>query len=581
MAPTVGIDLGTTNSLVAVMQDQGPVLIPNALRQVLTPSVVGRDDSGQMVVGQTARELRVTQPDRCASVFKRQMGSSWTTELGDRDFSAVELSSFVLRSLKADAEAFLKETVHKAVITVPAYFNEEQRRSTIAAGRLAGLEVERILNEPTAAAIAYGLHAANEEKIAVVVDLGGGTFDVSIVEMFEGTLEIRASAGEIFLGGEDFTNACVSHLLRLHGMAYERVEMEEPLRLARLYRECERAKRLLTTEMQAQVRLPTRSGEFDEKPSVVTITREDFEGWTKPILNRILMPIRRALGDAQLKRDDADEIILVGGATRMPCLAGQIEDLFGKAPRCSLNPDEVVALGAAIHGGLLDRHETLTDLVVTDVAPFTMGVEISRDVGTETRDGYFLPIINRNTTIPVSRINRVCTREPNQTHITVAVYQGESRMVKENLLLGKFDVSGIPRGPAGQEVDIRFTYDLNGVLEVEATIVETRKKATHIFTRHAKGLNQKQIQKAVEEMQALKIHPRDETTNRYLLRRAERLYAELPLRERRILDHLLHGFESVLEIRDQAAMEKYREELHEFLKSYDAESEEEGDANDF
>jgi len=580
MSPTVGIDLGTTNSLVAVMSDAGPVLIPNSLGKMLTPSVVAWDESRQILVGQAAKELQVTQPERCASVFKRQMGTDWTTQLKEKKFNAIELSSFVLRSLKQDAETYLKQPVTKAVITVPAYFNEEQRRATIAAGKLAGLEVDRILNEPTAAAIAYGLHAGDEEKLAVVVDLGGGTFDISIVEMFEGTLEIRASAGEIFLGGEDFTNACVSHILTAHGLAFERVEVLEPLRLSRLRHECERAKRTLTSAPSAQIRLPSKEGQFEESSPAITITREQFEKWTSPILDRILMPMRRALGDARVKREDADEILLVGGATRMPSLVNRVEELFGKAPKSSLNPDEVVALGAAVHGGLLDRHEVLNDLVVTDVAPFTMGVEISRDVGSEVREGYFLPVINRNTTIPVSRVQRVGTREANQTHIQVAVYQGESRLVKENVLLGKFEIHGIPRGPAGQEVEIRFTYDSNGVLEVEATIVETKKKASQVFTRHAKGLNQKQIQKAIADMQELKIHPRDDTVNRYLLRRAERLYAELPLRDRQILDSLLHGFESVLDLRDQEATEKFRRDLEEFLNAYDPERGDEGDGDD-
>lgn len=576
MPPIIGIDLGTTNSLAAVMEAAGPKLIPNALGQVLTPSVVGCDESGEFLVGAAARELQVLYPDRCASVFKRHMGSDWSSSVAGHKLSAEQLSGCVLRSLKADAEAYLGENVRQAVITVPAYFNEQQRRATIAAGQLAGLDVQRILNEPTAAAIAYGFQDADQESVAAVVDLGGGTFDVSIVEQFEGTLEIRASAGEIFLGGEDFTSTMAARILTRRGMTFELAEMTEPLRVARLKRECEQAKRVLSREMEAPVRLPDREGNVPPDAPVETITRAEFEEWTRPILDRVTMPIRRALGDAHLKRGDVHQVILAGGATRMPGFIARITELFQCEPRCTLNPDEVVALGASVSAGIIERHERLSEMVVTDVAPFTLGVEITRDVGGHDRDGYFLPIINRNTTIPVSRVERVQTRYPNQTGIKVSVYQGESRLTKDNILLGEFKVEGIPRGPAGRPIDIRFTYDLNGVLEAEATIVETKQKATHVFTRHARGLSAEGVQQAVAAMQAMKLHPREDAINRFLLRRAERLYAELPLGEREALEGLLNGFEEVLELRDAEAIERYRNSLEEFLARFERYSDDEG-----
>ena len=569
MPPIIGIDLGTTNSLAAVMEPAGPKLIPNALGQVLTPSVVGCDRSGEFLVGSAARELQVLHPERCAGVFKRHMGSDWETTLAGQKLSAVQLSGCILRSLKGDAEAYLGESIFQAVITVPAYFNEPQRRATMAAGQLAGLEVQRILNEPTAAAIAYGFHEAEQESVAAIVDLGGGTFDVSIVEQFEGTLEIRASAGEIFLGGEDFTGTMAARILGRHGITFELAELTEPLRVARLRRECELAKRQLSREMQASVRLPDRDGNVPPDAAVEVIARAEFEEWTRPILDRITMPIRRALGDAHLKRGDVHRVILVGGATRMPGVIARVAELFQCEPRCTLNPDEVVALGASVSAGIIERHERLAEMVVTDVAPFTLGVEISRDIGGQDRDGYFLPIINRNTTIPVSRVERVQTRHPNQTGIKVSVYQGESRWTKDNVLLGEFKVDGIPRGPAGRPIDIRFTYDLNGVLEAEATIVETKQKATHVFTRHARGLSADEVASAVAEMQALKLHPREDAVNRFLLRRAERLFAELPLSERDILESLLCGFEEVLELRDSDAMEQFRSNLEEFLARFE------------
>ena len=567
----IGIDLGTTFSAVASMLEDEAKLIPNALGDVLTPSIIGIEPGGHVVVGKAAKELQVTQPDRCVGIFKRYMGTDWTIKLDGRVFTPEKLSSLVLLSLKRDAEAFFGEPVSQAVITVPAYFNEHQRKATIRAGEIAGLRVQRILNEPTAAAIAYGWHSANEEKIIVVLDLGGGTFDVSVVELFEGTLEVRASSGETFLGGVDFTNTLASRVLEQHGHVFERVESKYPKLISRLLQDCEQAKRRLSKQADVTIRIPTETGELPDDSPTSTVTREQFERWTNPILNRIELPIRRALGDAKVKREDIDELILVGGATRMPCVIQRARELFGREPTCRLNPDEVVALGAAVQGGLFTREASVEDLVVTDVAPFTLGIAISREIGGERHDGYFMPIINRNTAIPTSRVSRVSTVNANQTSVTVRVFQGEGRKVEDNLLLGEFDVSGIPRGAAGQEVDVRFTYDLNGVLEVEATIVATKKQMTHIITRHARGLSADAVSRAVAEMAALKLHPRDEAVNRYLIRRAERLYQELPLAERRFLDSLLSGLEEALELRDPAAIESNREALEGFLNHFDTE----------
>jgi molecular chaperone HscC len=572
MTPIVGIDLGTTFSALAYLHEGTPRLIPNALGDVLTPSVVGIDLDGQVLVGRGAKELQVLHPDRCASVFKRFMGTDWTIKLNDREFTPDKLSSLVLQSLKRDAEAHFEQPVDRAVITVPAYFNEHQRKATIRAGQMAGWKVERILNEPTAAAIAYGLNETDEERILVVFDLGGGTFDVSVVEIFEGTVEVRASSGETFLGGEDFTTTLAARILESRGYVFEQAETKYPKLVSRLKQDCEQVKRRLSRQEQAEVRIPDERGELSDNAPVVTVTREQFQRWTEHILNRLDLPVRRTLGDAQLKRDDVQELILVGGATRMPAVAERVTQLFGRQPSCRLNPDEVVALGAAVQAGLIARDAALNDLVVTDVSPFTLGIGIIRELGGENRDGYFLPIINRNTTIPVSRVERVNTVHANQTSIGVRIYQGEGRRVENNLFLGEFSVEGIPRGPAGQPIDVRFTYDLNGVLEVEATIVETKKKISHLVTRHAKIMSEKELQRAVAEMQALKTHPREETINRFLIRRAERVYQELPMLERRLLESLLTGFEESLELRDKSAIERNLEALQEFLERFDTET---------
>ncbi|OWK47297.1 Hsp70 family protein [Fimbriiglobus ruber] len=568
MDPIIGIDLGTTNSAVAHLTPDGPQIIPNAIGGRLTPSVVGVDESGTVVVGAAARELQVIRPDLCTALFKRSMGTERQVALGGRTFSPEELSGLVLRSLKADADAFFGKPVTRAVITVPAYFNDRQRKATLAAAKIAGLTAERILNEPTAAAIAYGFHDSRVDKTVLVFDLGGGTFDVSVVELFEGTLEVRASAGEAILGGEDFTRTLAARVLESVGLQFERAEATTPLLVARMIQQCERAKCALSREPTAVVRVPDANGELTTGREV-TVTREQLDAWVSPILARIELPIRRALADAKLTRDKVSEVILVGGATRMPLVVSRVKELFGKNPHQRLNPDEVVALGAAVQAGLVGRAAAVEDLVVTDVAPFTLGVAISKDFGGDQRDGYFSPIIDRNTTIPVSRVSRYATVRANQTTISVQIYQGESRRVEENLLLGEFDVDGIPHGPAGQAVDIRFTYDLNGVLEVEAMVVATKRIVTHIIARHAKGLSDAQIRKAVADMKKLKTHPREEAVNRFLLTRAERVFKELPSDLRRDLSDLMDGFETALESRNPETIDQFRQSLEIFLSLHD------------
>jgi molecular chaperone HscC len=566
----IGIDLGTTYSVAAHLSAEGPQVIPNALGEALTPSVVGLDEGKRLLVGKAAKEYQVVRPERCASVFKRYMGTDWTCTLAGQKFKPEELSSLVLRALKEDAAAFLHVPVERAVITVPAYFNDQQRKATINAGRIAGLRVERIVNEPTAAAMAYGFHESRDEKTFLIFDLGGGTFDVSLVELFDGVLEVKASSGETFLGGEDFTRALAARVLELHGLPYERTEMTAPQLVSRMVWECELAKCRLSREESVTVRIADRHGELGDNAPECTVTRAQFQTWTAHILERVEGPIRRVLRDAGVRTGDVDEVILVGGATRMPAVVKRVDEIFSKAPQCRLNPDEVVGLGASVQAGLISQVRSVRDIVVTDVAPFTLGMGISKRFGSELREGYYLPVIHRNTTIPASRVEPVATLYPNQTELMVKIYQGESRRVEDNLYLGEFTVKGVPRGPAGQAVDIRFTYDLNGVLEVEATVVQTRQKTTHVVTRYAHGLSSGQIADAVRAMDKLKAHPRDESANRLLLRRAERTIKELQRQEREILNQLLDGFEEALSLRDPEAIERHRAELTNFLDQFDA-----------
>ncbi|MFM9963128.1 MAG: Hsp70 family protein [Planctomycetaceae bacterium] len=557
----VGIDLGTTNSLVAVFLAGQPRLIPNVHGSFLTPSVVGVLDDGQVIVGDAARELRVTKPERCASTFKRLMGTDEKLRLGSHQFTAPELSSLVLKSLKEDAEAFLKSEVTEAVITVPAYFNDNQRKATKMAGELAGLKVRRIINEPTAAALTYGFHDRGSDKKLIVIDLGGGTFDVTLMEIFEGTLEIKATAGESFLGGEDFTERLVAWVLNQSGEELELAELKRPLKVSRLRQECEVAKRALLKEPEAIIRVPGDNGEYSANPTKLTMTRPMFAKLAERLMDRLRKPIDKALRDGECDPDGIEEVILVGGATRMPVLVDFVRNYFQREPLCRFNPDEVVALGAAVQSALMTDNSAVDDMVMTDVCPFTLGVAISKEFGNQILDGYFMPIIPRNTTIPVSREEVVATMFPNQREVVVRVFQGEARKVEGNLLLGELRVTDIPAGPKGTPICIRFTYDLNGILEVEAFPQAGGKRFRAVLTQHVKGLSTADIQAAVRNLSKLKFYPRDDVRNQKLLRFCERIAGEVSSFQRTELDEIIDSFESAMSSGDRDYFEVVRNNL--------------------
>ena len=566
----IGIDLGTTNSAVAYLGPDGPKLIPNALGHYLTPSVVAIDEKGIALVGQAAKEHQVLHPNSCSSCFKRQMGTDWTVQLGSTSFTPVQLSSLVLGSLKEDAESHLNCDITRAVITVPAYFHDGQRQATIEAGKMAGLTVERIINEPTAAAMAYGIHEKEADKTVVVFDLGGGTFDISIVDFFEGCIEVRASAGEAVLGGEDFTRAIARTILADRSVMYETAELKTPAMVSRLVQQCEKAKRALSQSDTAELLLPDAKGDLNPDGDKLVIDREFLIRACKPLMQKIETPIRRAMGDAKLTTQDINEVIMVGGATRTPAIFSMARQAFKQDPKSELNPDHVVGLGAAIQAGLIGNNKAVEDVVVVDVAPFTLGVEISKEMGSEYRQGYFFPVINRNTVIPISRSHVLSTVSPNQEQINIRVYQGEGRRVSENLLLGDLKVKGIPKGPAGQEIEVRFTYDNNGVLEVETTVVKTQQKKSIVLTKHVTNMNEKEIKRAVNAMQKLKIHPREVVVNRFVLKRAERVFQELPSMLRDQLGQLIDYFEHSLDSQEPADIEVARNALEMFLSANDA-----------
>ncbi|CAM2065844.1 Hsp70 family protein [Sulfidibacter corallicola] len=546
MSRVIGIDLGTTHTLCAVFGEHGPQLVPNRVGCFLTPSVVGRTGEGRVLTGMVARDMNLIHPCHCAARFKRHMGTDAKLMLAGERFSAIELSSLLLKTMKRDAEAHLGTSVDQAVITVPAYFNDHQRKATKLAGELAGFQVRRIINEPTAAALTYGFHERDNDRRVLVFDLGGGTLDVTLMEIFEGTLEIIATSGQAMLGGEDFTEAVVSWCLRQQGRDPASLRGSSPQSYARLWRECEAAKIQLSRERQVDVRIPDREGRFSPNCAQVTLDRGVLADVLSPFKARIMDSLHRALRDGKTRPEDIDSVILVGGATRMPLIAEMLEDYFQKPPLCRYNPDEVVAMGAAVQAALLEDHKEVEDLVLTDVCPFTLGIAVAKQLGREYRDGYFLPIIHRNTTLPVSKEEVVFTLYANQKSVDVKIFQGESRKIKDNHPLGELKVSGIPPAPGGHPIYVRFTYDLNGILEVEAVVSETGTRFQTVLTHHVKGLDEREIEAAVARMQEIKFYPRDQEEYQHLLFFAEQVLAEVAGEERRTLETVLDEFESAM-----------------------------------
>lgn len=563
----IGIDLGTTNSAAAVFRDGQPELIPNSHGHNLTPSAVGLDDNGDLLVGLAARERQSTHPHLTATAFKRYMGSARTTRLGKRDFTPEELSALVLASIKRDAEAFLGETVTEAVITVPAYFNDKQRKATRRAGELAGLKVERLLNEPTAAALAYGIHLLADESQFLVFDLGGGTFDVSILEIFEGVIEVRASTGDARLGGEDFNDLLVNEMRLRFKDAWKLKSGEEDALRERLRAAAEKARRTLTNAASATMDIVWR-----DKPYTHEVTTESFEASAAALIERLREPVLRSLRDSQINASTLNEIVLVGGATRMPVVRKAVTRMFSRFPSQTVHPDEAVALGAAVQAGLKARDAALKEVAVTDVCPFSLGVSTGeRDASGTIHTGLFSPIIERNITVPVSRVKVLSTLQDNQNFIELEIYQGESRYVRDNIALGKLKVS-VPRRPAGEvAVEVRFTYDINGLLEVDVHVPMTGERQQIVIVDDD-GPSGGDLEKQRKALEALKVHPRDSDANRAALARANRAFENHLGHARDHVARLMQTFETALETQDPRIAERAREELVTQLDALEGES---------
>lgn len=558
----IGIDLGTTNSLISVFTENGPELIPNALGETLTPSAVGFSDKGDLLIGRAAKDRLATHPDLTAARFKRYMGTDRTLKLGNKSFTPVDLSSFILGALKSDAEDKFGRPVTEAVISVPAYFNDPQRKATLNAARLAGLNVTRLVNEPTAAALAYGLHDKEGESTFLVIDLGGGTFDVSILELFSGVMEVRSSAGDAFLGGEDYTAALANAFCKQIGVEPDALSKTDAARLRRIADEVK----------VALSQHPTfeRQIEISNKTHTLSIDRVAFDEATDSLTKRLRQPMQRAISDAGLKGDQIDRIILVGGATRMPTIRNLVTKLFRRFPEHDIDPDHVVALGAAVQAGLLTRHQALEDVVMTDVSAFTLGYETAVEIANNQFEaGHFSPLIERNTVIPVSRSQSIFTIQKGQTEIRLQVFQGESPFTRDNVKIGELDVKVPANKQAHEEVDVRFTYDTSGLLEVDAKVVSTGKLFTAVFQGGAGSMSEADVQRRLKELSHLKIHPREEAENTALISRLSAIYQNALGGERDQIAHLIQQFEAALHTQDKRLIAEEREDVSNLIKRFE------------
>lgn len=492
MAKVIGIDLGTTNSVVAVMEGGEPTVITNSEGSRLTPSVVGFSKTGERLVGELAKRQAISNPENTVASIKRHMGESYTVKIEGKDYTPQEISAMILQKLKEDAESYLGEKVTQAVITVPAYFSDSQRQATKDAGKIAGLDVLRIINEPTAAALAYGLDKGGEGKI-LVFDLGGGTFDVSILELGDGVFEVKATNGNTHLGGDDFDNAVMNWLVeefkKQTGIDLSKDKMAEQ----RLKDAAEKAKIELSTVMSTNINLPFITADASgPKHLDLTLTRAKFNELTTDLVHATMEPTRQAIKDSGLSIDEIDKIILVGGSSRIPAVQEAIKNILGKDPDKGINPDECVAIGAAIQAGVLVGD--VKDVLLLDVTPLSLGIE--------TMGGIFTKIIERNTTIPTEGKQIFSTAMDNQPSVDVHVLQGEREMAADNKTLGRFELSGIPAAPRGvPRIEVAFNIDANGIVNVSAKDLGTGKEQKITITSSS-GLDQSEIDRMVKEAAA-------------------------------------------------------------------------------
>lgn len=520
----IGIDLGTTNSLVSVFKDGRIQLIPNAFGEYLTPSVVSFGDKGEVYVGKIAKEMLVTRPKVTFCEFKRNMGTDHEYRVGHKSYRAEELSAFVLRRLKEDAEAFLGEPVTEAVISVPAYFDDNKRCATKNAGKLAGLVVERLINEPSAAALNYHVNSDEMEDF-IVFDFGGGTLDVSVVEAFENMVEIRAVAGDNHLGGKDFNEVIAEEFYRRNRLSKRDFTDEEQ---ASILKAAEELKKELTGKNEAEHTLYLKDKEY-----VMKLTNQELICISTSIFQRISKPISRVLNDCGMGWDDIDHVILAGGSSKMPVIRKYIQSLAGDKVMLDANPDECIALGVGMAAAIKERTGDVKDMILSDICPFSLGTSIY--------DGTMSVIIERNATLPCKNSRYYVTVKDFQTEIDFEIYQGENLRAKDNLLLGTLKITDIPSVPKGETgAWVTFMYDINGILDIQ---IDGERQSVHkVIVNKQMGLTEREIEQRVKELKKLTLHPVEQEENRLLIEKAERLYQEANPEIRNSIQEMLRGF---------------------------------------
>ena len=577
MGRMIGIDLGTTNSLATYIDDTGEIkFIKNDYGNILFPSVVGVNENGEVIVGELAKERRMLNPMDTASNFKRKMGTDMKIKIKDRQFDAQMLSSIILKHLKENAEREIGEKIDRAIISVPAYFNDKQRKDTKIAAELAGFQVERLINEPTAAALSLGSNVLDRNLKFLVLDLGGGTFDVTLLETFESIMEVISISGDTMLGGEDFTTKICEIFLRKNNLTQSELTKEER---TLIYTKADRVKKLISMkDMEMSV-------EIGNRKFFATIAQEDFREAVKPLLVKMKIAIDRALKDGNTDPREIEKVILVGGAVRLGIIKEFVEKYFEKLrkKKDSLGqsyygendfvngeefvsiigePDSAVAYGVGVTVGMKERNKAFSERILTDVCPFTLGIEV---IGER-----FSPIIQRNTTVPTSKSDYYYTTVDNQEIITVSIYQGESFDIKDNLFLGKFNIN-VPKNKAGMEsVNVRFTYDINGILEVEATSLTTGEKKNKLLI--SGSLSETEKAEKIKRLEEIKLEVESKNKDKLLIERANRIYSEISNSEiRNYISRFLEHYEMSLKTDNTIKIRKAKKEFMKFLDEVDPE----------